>query len=245
MLEQVFIITYCRNLELLYGSTLVFDSLRVGFPEARIFVVDNGSLVEAQAEIMQQAKAVDGEFMALPPQSHTEILRSILALINKPTAIVDPDIVFWDRADHMHDATLSGRLIPEFFDPYSRCLTKPRLHTSFWKINQPEELRKQIITLKQEYFEWDPLSPTMIKQGYEWVRHDTGASLYVALPDHCQAFSEADLKLYDHLFCGSHVDVVSQRAEIPILLSMHEEVKKGNHKALRGAWKEQDKFFAS
>ena len=31
---QVFVLTFCRKLELLYGSELIFRTLRVGFPNA-------------------------------------------------------------------------------------------------------------------------------------------------------------------------------------------------------------------
>ena len=48
---NVFILTFCRNLDLFYGTKLIFETLRVGFPNAKITVVDNASLQKVRGEI--------------------------------------------------------------------------------------------------------------------------------------------------------------------------------------------------
>ena len=50
---RVYILTHCKSLESLYGSVLVFQTLRVGFPTSPIHVFDNGSLPEAREAIRE------------------------------------------------------------------------------------------------------------------------------------------------------------------------------------------------
>ncbi len=63
---NVFILTYCRNTELFYGTELIFKTLRVGFPNAKVTVVDNASIPEVRTEIELLAKENDCLFEQIP-----------------------------------------------------------------------------------------------------------------------------------------------------------------------------------
>ena len=249
-IDRLVVITFCRKPELFYGTSLVFATLRVGFPNAHVTVVDNGSIAWAVPRIKELAETVSGEFLHLEELPHAEIIKELILKQRHPFVILDPDIVFWDRMDGCDDALLSGRLIPEFADPYTGCLTHPRLHTSFLKINDPKALQDIYRTTRTEKFEWEPFHPLMYETPSGWRRYDTLASFYASIRDRCHAFTDDELDSYDHLFCGSHMDVVIPRlgfAKPEVLLWMldiHNRVKGGDTNALRGAWKEQDRFFA-
>ncbi len=60
-MPHVYILTWCKSLESLYGSLLVFQTLRVGFPTAPVYVFDNGSLPKGQGH----------------PRSGTSVRRSV------------------------------------------------------------------------------------------------------------------------------------------------------------------------
>jgi len=78
---HVAILTHCRREEFLYGSTLVFDTLRVGFPSARVTVVDNGSLVAVRSVLAEAARAVGAEYVQVDTAGlHHLFLERMLSL---------------------------------------------------------------------------------------------------------------------------------------------------------------------
>ncbi len=54
---KVFIVTWCREAELLYGSLLIFKTLRAGFPTAEVVVIENASPPELRGPIYAAAEA--------------------------------------------------------------------------------------------------------------------------------------------------------------------------------------------
>ena len=62
MAKYVYILTWCDRLENLYGTTLVFKTLRVGFPTAEIHVVDNASLPAVRPLLRQYAQECNANF---------------------------------------------------------------------------------------------------------------------------------------------------------------------------------------
>ena len=138
-------------------------------------------------------------------------------------------------------------MIPTFNDPYTKCKTQERLHTSFLKFNQPQALHEALVSTKAKYFDWNPFTPIMFKDSQGWMRFDALANLYATIKESCHVFTEAELSSYDHLFCGSHIDlVIADIAEsFPWVSKVHAEVKNGNHEVMRGIWKKQEAFFSS
>jgi hypothetical protein len=64
---DIHILTFCRRLDLFYGTTLIFKTLRRGSPVARVFVTDNASLPEAKPEIKRLAHETDCHYQQLAP----------------------------------------------------------------------------------------------------------------------------------------------------------------------------------
>ena len=71
----VHVLTYCAHPTSAYGSLQVFDSIRTGFPNARIEVYDNGSCPEVLPLIRDAARRVDAEFHAMAGRFYAEHLR--------------------------------------------------------------------------------------------------------------------------------------------------------------------------
>jgi len=79
-----------------------------------------------------------------------------------------------------------------------------------------------------------------------WYRYDTGASLYMALPDKISTFTEEHLSYYDHIFSGSHINYLKPLYSDEVrelMLEVHSHAKKGNLKALRGIHKYIDETW--
>ena len=239
--ERVFCITYCRNPSLYYGTSLIFKTIRVGFPDAEIVIIDNASAFGVD-DTRKLAESVGAKFIPLSVERrHQEILADIVHSADVPTAIVDPDIVFWERADESK-CLIEGRLIPDFLDPYTGCHTHERLHTSFLKFRP--ELRDVIMDISADKFDWQPFAPVMLEID-GWHRWDTMAGLYASIKHLAKPFNEDDLNKYDHLFCGSHLDLVVGKLKEwgDSFRASHESARTGDLEAMRGAWKFQDAFF--
>jgi hypothetical protein len=149
--------------------------------------------------------------------------------------------------DLKFDGIMAGRFIPKFADPYSGCVSYPRLHTSLLWIQDAERLALRVIKETTKFWEFDPISPCMFKLMDTWYRFDTGSRLYCALSDQMQAFTEQDLDRYDHLFCGSNMNVVSPyfSSDIQSIFTEADGHAKKDFRLLRGIWKKQDEVFKS
>jgi len=158
---------------------------------------------------------------------------------------VDPDVAFWGSVEGWSfNSLLAGRLLPQMNSkPF---LTRPRLHTSFLWVQSPRRLHEAIAQIRQTAFEWQPWQPVMVKLMDRWLRWDTGASLFEAMPERMHAFAESELDYYDHLFCGTHLETAKRLGllgdAVGRLESLHAVVS-SDHRALRGVWREQQAYF--
>lgn len=252
MTPIVYIVTYCRKIELLYGSVLTFKTLRTGFPTARVIVVDNGSIPEARPAIEAAALGCGAEYhQRAEACAHADILAEVaMNGRTSPIVFVDPDVVFWSGCEQWNfgDAIIAGRRIPTFYDTYTRCATVSRLHTSFLWISNPRELQGTVTDVRQLYPEFIPFRPVMMKAADGWIHWDTFAGITSTLGKYAQAFGAFQLDSYDHLFCGSHIDLVASSLPSSIRdewTKLHTAVKRGNLEAARGWWRKQDEFFSA
>ena len=227
----------------LYGSLLTFKTIRVGFPDEQIVVIDNGSIGAAKWEIEKAAVMVGAGFIpAYPEVQHWVCLRQALATFDGPLVFCDPDLVFWKRMQLRDDCMWSGRLIPKFRDEYSDCVTMPRLHTSLLSVPDAKAMLSFIEATERKFWESNLLRPAMVPA--PWTRYDTGAMLYAEISG--EAFSEDQLDCYDHLFCGSHLSHVAHTLDGNAkqeMIDSHEIAKSGNLEGLRGIWRRQQKHF--
>ncbi len=245
---KVFIVTWCREPTQLYGSTLTFKTLRTGFPDSVVTVIENASPPGLREPILEAAAAAGCEIRLLDEGlNHWRIIEETVMAEDGPVVFLDPDIALWERIDgwDFGGALMAGRYLPEFDDPYSKTLTLSRLHTSHLWFPDPPALRTRIAEITARRFEAGSLfQPHMAPPG--WWRWDTAAALFHALGDEAARFSEAQLDAYDHLFCGTHLNLV-----LPAMGPWGEAMK-GSHvtaqenlPAIKGIWRLQEAFFSS
>jgi len=250
---NVFILTYCRRLDLFYGTELIFKTLRTGFPSARITVVDNASLPDARAAIAGLARATGCAFRQLPDPGiphHEFIDRTLdeMAANDAGTLVfLDPDLCLWSSWDDLEfPGLMAGKLIDIYDDEVMRCVTMPRLHTSFLWIPDARELSEEIRQIKSAHFDFDPFRSFSVKLGDAWIRYDTGAALYAAIPDRVSAFTTDHMDRFDHIFGGSHLDLLQPHMSEPLQDMMgrvHQHAREGNLEALKGIWRYQDEVW--
>lgn len=214
---HVTILTYCRNPELFYGTELVFKSLRTGFPNARITVLDNASLPETRGDIESLAGKNDCRFEQIPDPGiphHVYIEKTVSEAAkakdpSEPLVILDPDLCFWKSCEWFEfDGLIAGKYSERFDDvTITRTITLPRLHTSFLWVPNPGKLMAEIRKFRYLRFDFEPFQPCSFLLDGTWYRFDTGANLYAAISGKSSCFDERHLDCYDHLYCGCHIDL--------------------------------------
>ena len=246
-MKRVYVLTYCKDIQQLYGAMLVFDTIRVGFPTAEIIVFDNNSIPDAVIEIEKAADKVNAKFIKLEKEVfHHEYLRFILNFENDEVQIyiIDPDVIFWENVETFTtNKLLAGRLIPEFFDAYTDVLTKPRIHTSFLHIPSVSLLRDRINIMENKY-RTDLIKDITLKTNDEWVMWDTFAQVFECLHDDIEIFTEEKNECFEHIFCGSHLNLLAKRHYHSRMHDIH-RLSVENPEELKGVWKEQYEFFLS
>lgn len=246
----VFVVTWCKSEETYYGNSLVFESIRKGFPTAKVVVLDNNSEPALRERLAKLAAGVGATFIPMPREfQHWEILNQLALyerLDTNAVCFIDPDVIFWESVEDwtFGESLCAGRLLPAFQDEYTGTATMPRLHTSFLWLPDVAALRQRIAERRGGHFEFEPFRPFMGPMLGEWVRWDCAATLYGALKNRCHAFTEKQLDAYDHLFCGTHASIVKAAINNPRYAEIHAEAASGG-RDLRGIWREQEAHFQS
>ena len=189
---HVHILTYCKDLSLFYGTELIFKTIRVGFPSARITVTDNASIPEAKDRIELLAKKNDCQFEEIHGTGieHHDFIQNTIRdyandkSLNASLVFLDPDICLWSNCEEFtFDGLIAGRLMGGFNDSITQTLTMPRLHTSFLWIPDAVTLQDEIRKMRARHFDFEPFRPFSFRLKDTWYRYDTGASLYTAIPE--------------------------------------------------------------
>lgn len=249
---NVYILTYCQAFENLYGSELIFKSLRTGFPTANVHVFDNASLPAVRHIIRQHARECGASFTQIEAQMmHHDFIRTTLCNQAYGAAVfVDPDVCFWESIeDWDFSALIAGRLFPKVKCSFlGGIITQPRLHTSLLWVPDVAALIKRIRDIQAQYFEFAPFAAAMFCIDGVWHRFDTAGALYSALhPEEIHTFAEKELDAYDHIFCGTHIGFIISRFSADYadkFVRLHEQAK-SDYTKVRGAWKWQEEFFKS
>ncbi len=250
--KTVLIFTTCRRPELLYGSILVFRTLRVGLPTSRIVVVDNASVLEARPVIKELAIQTGCEYIQLETRIHHHDFLDQAVFrqsYHSPLIIVDPDVMFWENVEGWSfNAPIAGRLIPEHYWEHTETVILPRIHPSLLWIQDVDSLCKTLDKITKDWFGiQSPFTALTARINETTYGLDTGAVLYSWLgPDNTHVFGEKELNAYDHLFSGSILDWTAPQINNPedrnMLIDSHIHAV-NDYTKLRGLWRQQDKFF--
>ena len=233
MKPTVVILTYCEHPSLAYGSLMVFETLRVGYPTFDVVVIDNGSHPDVVPLIEAAAKKANASFTATERHNFIDHYRWMICDQTQLNSFVllDPDVVFWKNVeDWSFDGVMAGRLIPDITT--GGVTSVSRLHPSHVWIPDAKRLRELGVSVelrKEENKFWDTL-----------------ATIYQEHSDKCQSFTEDQLDCYDHLFYGSHFPAIEPRLkDDDLTYNSHRQAASGNMESLRGIWRDQERYFQS
>jgi hypothetical protein len=250
VIPSVRILTFCRGKEFLPGNLLVFKSIRVGFPAARIEAWDNASDPECYKEIVAAANAAGCEVMPRFKKriEHADWLERMTreAPPGEPLVFVDPDVVFWKKVEgwKFPDETLiAGRYVPRI-QLLKSAPSDARLHTSLLWITKPGEVAN-LREGKDYLYDFRPFHGTLFLDGKNFRHIDTAGPLYSVLKHRAYRFTETELDCYDHVWSGTAMDYIEAEGTpetIALFHDTHKDAKESPEK-LKGLWKIQEAFF--
>lgn len=264
---KVYILATCRKPELLPATLLVFDTIRVGFPTASIDVHINGICCDPLRALEYKVMKVNGALYKMAQTIHHEWIESLIYRENEPFFICDTDVIFWDNFEKWDFSghALAGRYIPQFYDEFSKCITRPRLHTSLLYID-PVEVRKQIKAYYNQFPDtpfnpkpnlfypmFHPLMEPVASENaddrlfpfggrlFTNYFYDTCSMLYHAIGG--LPFNEEHLNCFDHLHCGTISDIIAPHLSIGKDLVAKHQAAFANPQLAKGCWKHQNEYF--
>jgi hypothetical protein len=245
MIPNVHILVTCRNPELKAMSLLVFDTIRIGFPTARIRVYLNDI---SDPEIIKKCERFD-PFVTHVNTIHHRWIQGLLNSETQPFVICDTDVIFYSEVERFEFYTaIAGYQIPEFSDEFTNTITRSRLHTSLMFIN-PSEFRRSVADYESGFPKTpfnplasyvDPLCLPLNGRGYF---HDTMSMAYHAFGG--TEFTQKQKSAYFHFHYGTLSDLV-----LPLL--GNGEGTKGVRDAIlanpaigKDMWRVQDEYLNS
>jgi hypothetical protein len=249
-LPTVYTLTWCKRAEQLYGTTLVFKTLRDGFPNAPLRVIDAASVPEFRDAIRSCATACRAQFSQL--ERRVELADFIeWSLHNQRTGaavFVDPDVCFWERIeDWEFEGLAAGRFIPRHHCEFEHCPSEPRLHTSLLWVPDVAAMNAAIADVRRSHRYFRPFANVVVRLGDHWRYFDAGACLYSIFPNQMRHFDASQLDAYDHIFAGTYADSVLARLspESAATYSAIHSTAKQDYRQLKGCWRRQEEYFQS
>lgn len=243
---KVHILTYCKDIERLHASLMVFETLRTGFPNAEVFVTDGGSCPEAYDRIQLQARNV-GCNVFRSDISQTEWLENTIESSNEPLVILHPDICFHKKMFFTEsDAWIQARKIRPFYSGFHEAQTYVGASTSVFYVSRPDRIKELFDCARNVYPHFDPYKPWQFFDTNVWKFFDVFFNGINLLGSRVQTFTKEQLDCYDHLFCGTNVKGVCKKIGSDLYAKMLLEVDEYAKRTLRlpsGIYVRQEEFF--
>lgn len=240
---KVFTLLYSRSQEDDAGNFVFFETFKKGFPKAELFVYSNNNSSQFNEKAKELTYKNNGKFFVFSEEvEHDEFISYLIYTQDEPFYLIDPDTIWFEEMPNYIDSALAGRFIPKFYDLYNDANTFERLHTSCLYIS-PEKI-KQIYRNTLKYCDLNYIKPFVYYVGGKRYMFDTTAQLYQLLENYnlTHAFDEAIDQKFCHLFCGSHISLISK--VYPELIKAHRYAIE-NEEYAKQLKKEQDLFFLS
>lgn len=227
MIAPVHILYTVRKEELRPFSDLVFKTLKVGFPTAKVFVHDNHT----------------GDI------THHDWITTLLDQNTIPFWICDADMIFYDKVeDWTFDKPIAGRRIPQWNDEFTGCITRSRLHTSLMYLD-PSGIKDRLEKYKAQFPDtpFNPfahlINPLCVPWNGRTYFYDTTSLLYHAIGG--QTFTALQLESYSHLNFGTIEDIVLPRLTGgEQMRALRREILEDPIKG-KGLWRVQEAYYQS
>lgn len=230
-----------------YGAvSLLFHTVRRGFPTARLVVYGNGMAPDLAHLTQSCCRAVGAYYLDIPNTPHGTWIEKLVANERDPFWILDTDVVFFEPVQDWftgreNEVLFAGRREPQFWEDWTKTIHVSRLHPSLMYFN-PQLLRAAmrswpqgqefLATVECNFFKWQ-----MVALDGKMYFHDTmsGASHALAGTE----FTETQNASFSHLFSGSYIHMMPGMED---RVKMHDEIFR-HPSAARGLWEHQKRWY--
>jgi hypothetical protein len=241
----VIVITCCTDPELIYGSTLFFETIRVGFPTFPVVVIDNGSHLSAQIKIKHLAESHGLKHIQIHSRlSQGDCLRQTIFQYDGPLILLEPDILFWSSCEEWSfSGLIAGRYFTRIFREDFDCWMQPRIHPSFLWIRDSSALKSVLNDVSRPYA--NLFTPFAFPSEEGWVFYDHFALIFQLLEQDIELFMEEKLNCYDHLYYGSKLYQLQHYFDPAYLKNIQQwhTLAQDNPTQLRGIWRVQEEYL--
>jgi hypothetical protein len=239
MIPNVHILVSCSDPGKSWKSNLVFQTLRTGFPTAKIIAHLNEGYkpmvgIEGAVEIRDVSTI------------HHKWIEGLINTQTNPFYILDTDVIFYENFEKFQfDTPLAGFKVPEFQDEFSNAISRSRLHTALMYID-PEKVKFKLAGFNPDETVFTPVCnfiyPQVLALNGRRYFHDTCSLLFHAVGG--MEFSREQKDAYFHFNFGTIEDLVLPRLKDGAeMLAARKKVL--NDLSLgKGLWKEQEKYYA-
>lgn len=233
-------------------NTLVFDTLRKGFPSSNIEVWDNYNNEDEKVHLIELCeKGGYHHNVSFKRWHHADWIEMIVNTHDDEVVILDPDIIFYDNCQEFDFPTLiAGRFVPTIWNEWFGAISYERLHTSFLQIRDCKELRKQLgevypPMLHPVYNDYTPLNPyrpaVNFYQGYP-MAWDTCATIFHMVGGSC--FTPNELSRYSHVNSSAFQEEMLERVKDKDSFRLqHHKAREKDYEWFRDFYKAEDKYY--
>lgn len=248
---NVFILATCRKPELWPMTELVFKTLRIGFPTAKVTVFDNNLSVEHRGLLDTICKDVGAGLRGTlsQPSIHHTWIEELAKREKEPFYVLDTDVIFYESFERFtFETALAGCRIPEWKDEFTNAITRARLHTSLLYVN-PQKVREAVAAYEKQFPEtpFNPLAnlfyPVCLPFNQRGYFYDTCSLLYHAIGG--ASFTAEQLSAYFHFHFGTIPDVVLPHLPAGDSIQRRRSEVLANPELGRGLWREQMEYYAA
>lgn len=218
--------------------TLCFDTLRVGFPTAKITVYDNNNSTENNAYIREKCNRVGAEYVFFWTKvHHAAWIKGTIENTEGKLCIIDADTLWWSNVEGFDfPTTLAGYYQPYRYCEFAQSSAVQRLHTHFMWIKDCKALRESAVyNYQHEYSPCDPYMPAVVYSNGKPIFYDTCAVLYHMIGG--SSFDEKHLDCYDHINSASLYNTLVARIHGKDDLKAIHEMAKTDPSKLKGLYK--------
>lgn len=242
MKPRVYIRAHVSDESAFKMSTLVFKTLRVGFPNSQVYVWYSGECLEEVLKAGDDAECCMWDGSKIP--THDAFVAKYSDLPCGSIVFCDTDMVFYEKVeDWSFDQPMAGMFEPKHRNPVTSAIHLPRLHSCLLWV-KPESTRKAFdawkATLPPNPFLplFEPWRQQWLPIGRELHFADTGSIAYNAIGG--QHFTEQQLNAFAHLQCGTWSKYVEPH--IPGLRESHRMAIE-HPELFRGNWKTHKEWY--
>lgn len=245
MKQEVNILVTIHKPEMVNAAFLVFKTIKIGFPTAKIKIYGNN----LQAIYLHEFHRMGYYPHNIEQTCHDEWIEKLVSKEQNPFWICDTDVVFFDKVeDWFSDRVIfAGRHIPSYKEPWTKTISVERLHTALMYFN-PARIRNEMSRWSKQTIPsiFHSTQVPFIRQNFiphngEIYLYDTCAGLYqigIGTP-----FTSEQNAAFEHLHAGTYSDKVSEDCpELKDLYNTHKVIYQNPQLAL-GLKQIQDKFY--